>query len=54
MKKHILGVFAIVVFILVIGCGTASAFFGNSESMQSVVINMMAHRMASTDKETVG
>ena len=53
MKTH-LRVFAIVVFILVIGCGTASAY-SKSESMQSVVINMdCAPRMVSTDKETVG
>ena len=53
MKTH-LRVFAIVVFILVIGCGTASAY-SKSESMQSVVINMDgAPRMVSTDKETVG
>lgn len=53
MKTH-LRVFAIVVFILVIGCGTASAY-SKSESMQSVVINMDgAPRMVSTVKETVG
>ena len=47
MKTH-LRVFAIVVFILVIGCGTASAY-SKSESMQSVVINMDgAPRMVST------
>lgn len=52
MKTH-LRVFAIVVFILVIGCGTASAY--NKTNMQSVVINMDgAPRMVSTDKETVG
>lgn len=52
MKTH-LRVFAIVVFILVIGCGTASAY--SKENMQSVVINIDgAPRMVSTDKETVG
>ncbi|MBQ7758189.1 3D domain-containing protein [Anaerotignum sp.] len=53
MKTH-LRVFAIVVFILVIGCGTASAY-SKSENMQSVVINIDgAPRMVSTDKTTVG
>lgn len=52
MKTH-LRVFAIVVFILVIGCGTASAY--SKTNMQSVVINIDgAPRMVSTDKETVG
>lgn len=52
MKTH-LRVFAIVVFILAIGCGTASAY--NKTNMQSVVINIDgAPRMVSTDKETVG
>lgn len=52
MKTH-LRVFAIVVFILAIGCGTASAY--SKENMQSVVINIDgAPRMVSTDKETVG
>ena len=53
MKTH-LRVLAIVVFILVIGCGTASAY-SKSENMQSVVINIDgAPRMVSTDKETIG
>ena len=52
MKTH-LRVFAIVVFILVIGCGTASAY--SKTNMQSVVINIDgAPRMVSTDKETIG
>lgn len=52
MKTH-LRVLAIVVFILVIGCGTASAY--SKTNMQSVVINIDgAPRMVSTDKETVG
>ena len=52
MKTH-LRVFAIVVFILVIGCGTASAY--SKTNMQSVVINIDgAPRMVNTDKETVG
>lgn len=52
MKTH-LRVFAIVVFILVIGCGTASAY--SKTNMQSVVINIDgAPRMVSTNKETVG
>ena len=52
MKTH-LRVFAIVVFILVIGSGTASAY--SKANMQSVVINIDgAPRMVSTDKETVG
>lgn len=52
MKTH-LRVFAIVVFILVIGCGTASAY--SKTNMQSVVINIDgAPRMVSTDQETVG
>ncbi|MBQ2924831.1 MAG: G5 domain-containing protein [Anaerotignum sp.] len=53
MKTH-LRVLAIVVFILVIGCGTASAY-SKSEKRQSVVINIDgAPRMVSTDKETIG
>ena len=52
MKTH-LRVFAIVVFILVIGCGTASAY--SKTKMQSVVINIDgAPRMVNTDKTTVG
>ena len=52
MKTH-LRVFAIVVFILVIGCGTASAY--SKANMQSVVINIDgAPRMVNTDKETIG
>ena len=52
MKTH-LRVLAIVVFILVIGCGTASAY--SKTNMQSVVINIDgAPRMVSTDKETIG
>lgn len=52
MKTH-LRVFAIVVFILVIGCGTASAY--SNTNMQSVVIEVDGTpRMVSTDKETVG
>ena len=52
MKTH-LRVLAIVVFILVIGCGTASAY--SKTNMQSVVIEIDgAPRMVSTDKETVG
>ena len=52
MKTH-LRVLAIVVFILVIGCGTASAY--SKTNMQSVVVNIDgAPRMISTDKETVG
>ena len=51
MKTH-LRVLAIVVFILVIGCGTASAY--SKTNMQSVVINIDGTpRMVSTDKETV-
>ena len=52
MKTH-LRVLAIVVFILVIGCGTASAY--SKTNMQSVVIEIDGTpRMVSTDKETVG
>ena len=52
MKTH-LRVLAIVVFILVIGCGTASAY--SKTNMQSVVITIDgAPRMISTDKETIG
>ena len=52
MKKH-LRVFAIVVFILSIGCGSAAAY--NKKDMQSVVINFDgAPRMVSTDAGTVG
>ncbi|MDO4531042.1 MAG: G5 domain-containing protein, partial [Bacillota bacterium] len=52
MKTH-LRVLAIVVFILVIGCGTASAY--SKTNMQSVVINVDgAPRMVNTDKTTVG
>lgn len=52
MKTH-LRVLAIVVSILAIGCGTASAY--EKEDMMSVVINMDGvPRMVSTDKETVG
>lgn len=52
MKTH-LRVFAIVVFILVIGCGTASAY-GNANT-QSVIVNVdgVPH-MVSTAQETVG
>ena len=52
MKTH-LRVLAIVVFILVIGCGTASAY--SKTNMQSVVINIDgAPRMVNTDKTTIG
>ena len=52
MKTH-LRVFAIVVFILVIGCGTASAY--SKAGMQSVIIDLDGTpKMVSTDKETVG
>lgn len=52
MKTH-LRVLAIVVFILAIGCGTASAY--NKTNMQSVVIDIDgAPRMVSTEKETIG
>ncbi len=52
MKTH-LRVLAIVVFIMAIGCGTASAY--EKEDMTSVVINMDGvPRMVSTDKATVG
>lgn len=51
--KTQLRVFAIVVFILVIGCGTASAY--NKTNMQSVIINMDGTpKMVSTEQETVG
>lgn len=50
MKTH-LRVFAIVVFILVFGCGTASAY---SKTTQSVVINLDGvPRMVSTKAEVV-
>ncbi len=52
MKTH-LRVFAIVVFILVIGCGTASAY--SKAGMQSVIIDLDGTpKMVSTDKGTVG
>lgn len=52
MKTH-LRVFAIVVFILVIGCGTASAY--NNTNTQSVIVTVdSVPHMVSTDKETVG
>lgn len=52
MKTH-LRVFAIVVFILVIGCGTASAY--NKTNMQSVIINMDGTpKMVSTEQQTIG
>ena len=52
MKTH-LRVLAIVVFILAIGCGTASAY--NKTNMQSVVIDIDGvPRMVSTEKETIG
>ena len=52
MKTH-LRVFAIVVFILVIGCGTASAY--SNANMQSVVIEIDGNpRMVNTEKETIG
>ncbi len=52
MKTH-LRVFAIVVFILAIGCGTASAY--SKTNMQSVIIDMDGTpKMVSTDQETVG
>lgn len=52
MKTH-LRVFAIVVFILAIGCGTASAY--TKEGMHSVVLDLDGvPRMVTTDKETVG
>jgi len=52
MKTH-LRALAIVVFILVIGCGTASAY--SKITMQSVVINLDGvPRMVSTDAKTVG
>ena len=51
--KTYLRVLAIVVFILALGCGTASAY--NKTNMQSVVINIDgAPRMVSTEKETIG
>ena len=51
MKKH-LRVFAIVVSILAIGCGTASAYDKNT---QSVLLDMDGvPRMVTTDKTTVG
>ena len=52
MKTH-LRVFAIVVMILAIGCGTASAY--SKESMNTVLLNMDGiPRMVTTDKATVG
>ena len=52
MKTH-LRVFAIVVFILVIGCGSASAY--SKFDTQSVIVNLDGvPRMVSTDSETVG
>lgn len=52
MKTH-LRVFAIVVFILTIGCSSASAF--SKVDMRSVVVNLDGvPRMVSTDTETVG
>ena len=52
MKTH-LRVLAIVVFILAIGCGTASAY--NKTNMHSVVINIDGvPRMVSTETETIG
>lgn len=52
MKTH-LRVFAIVVFILTIGCSSASAF--SKMDMRSVVVNLDGvPRMVSTDAETVG
>lgn len=52
MKTH-LRVFAIVVSVLAIGCGTASAY--NKEGMSSVVLDMDGvPRMVTTDKATVG
>ena len=52
MKTH-LRVLAIVVFILVIGCGTASAY--SKTNMKSVVISVDgAPRMVNTDKSTIG
>lgn len=51
MTKRLSRVFAIVVFILVLGCSTASAY----EKSISVIINLDGvPRMVSTDKETVG
>ena len=52
MKTH-LRVFAIVVMILAIGCGTASAY--SKDSMNTVLLNMDGiPRMVTTDKATVG
>ncbi|WP_162266450.1 G5 and 3D domain-containing protein [Anaerotignum neopropionicum] len=52
MKTH-LRVFAIVVFILVIGCGTASAY--SKLNTQSVIVNLDGvPRMVTTDAQTVG
>ncbi|MCQ4935643.1 MULTISPECIES: G5 and 3D domain-containing protein [Anaerotignum] len=52
MKTH-LRVFAIVVFILVIGCGSASAY--SKQNTQSVFVNVDGvPRMVSTDAQTVG
>lgn len=52
MKTH-LRVFAIVVFILVIGCGTASAY--SNKNTQSVIVNVdSVPHMVSTEQTTVG
>jgi 3D (Asp-Asp-Asp) domain-containing protein len=52
MKTH-LRVFAIVVFILVIGCGTASAY--SNMNTQSVIVNVdSVPHMVSTEQTTVG
>jgi 3D (Asp-Asp-Asp) domain-containing protein len=52
MKTH-LRVFAIVVFILVIGCGSASAY--SKLDTQSVMVNLDGvPRMVTTDAQTVG
>lgn len=52
MKTH-LRVFAIVVFILVIGCGSASAY--SKLDTQSVIVSLDGvPRMVSTDAQTVG
>lgn len=52
MKTH-LRVFAIVVFILVIGCGTASAY--SKQNTQSVIVTVdSVPHMVSTAQETVG
>lgn len=52
MKTH-LRVFAIVVFILMLGCGTASAY--SKLDTQSVIVNLDGvPRMVSTDSTTIG